>query len=418
MVNITDLKFDKFIFNSRKQILTGVDDSGKYFIKVQVIKNKNKRNSIFREYEIIKYLNEKGCKSCPTAYDYGWVKKDELYSKVDQPEILDNINSKFEYIIQDYIPSDDNGHLSDMIFSIIEQKKLGVYQADIKPANIRFDSKNSTCYIIDYDQAMMLNDYQTEMDNLEFFNFCSHCDKKKYGVGDWLRHFPQYTMADVMGLMKDSALDLSKTTIFNTQITTNTPNGIYHTIQEKDIFIDGARTLSDRSKLLDSLQFDDGERVLDIGCNSGLLSLYLHGRHCNVTGVDCDPHIVIASKMVSNILGKDIEYYHQDLDFTDELDKFDTIMLFSVLHHTRAPLKNAEKITKACSRIILECRLKEAGGKQPPNGEWEVSNNFQWDFNTIESLVLFCETMFGGFKLKTNLGIADKQRYILEFIKE
>ena len=39
--------------------------------------------------------------------------------------------------------------------------------------------------------------------------------------------------------------------------------------------------------------------------------------------------------MVSNILGKDVEFYHQDLDLVEELDKFDTIMLFSVFHHTR-----------------------------------------------------------------------------------
>ena len=69
--------------------------------------------------------------------------------------------------------------------------------------------------------------------------------------------------------------------------------------------------------------------MLDIGCNTGLLSMYLHDRGCSVTGVDNDPLITEASKIVSNIVGKDIDYYHMDLDDVDQIEeKFDTIMLF------------------------------------------------------------------------------------------
>ena len=89
-------------------------------------------------------------------------------------------------------------------------------------------------------------------------------------------------------------------------------------------------------------------------------------------------------------------------------------MLFSVLHHTRDPAGNAKKLASSCSRIILESRIVE-NGKQPLANRWLETSN--WSFNDVDELVSFCEEIFGGFKLKANLGKADKNRYILEFVK-
>lgn len=420
MTMINKLNFKNLFFNSRKQIVYGNDESKKYFIKIQIEKNKNKTNDITKEYEIIVNLNKAECISCPKAYEIGKINKDDFYSIVDQKEVLDGIkDSEFTYILQEYIPDSDEGELADMLFSMIEQKRLGVYQGDIKPENLRFDSSKSICYIVDYDQAILLDKDLIELDNTRFIDFCSEYDKEKYGIGDWLRHFPQYTKDDVLSLFRSNALDLSRTTIFNMQNTTNTPDGMYHTISEKDIFIDAARTLDARGKLLYGLSFKEGEKVLDIGCNAGLLSMYLHDRGCSVTGVDNDSRIVLASKMISNILGKKINYYQQDLDFVEELETFDTIMLFSVFHHTRNLSENGIKVANSCSRIIIETRLNENGGKQPgEDGVWRISNDFSWKFNNLQDLTSFCETIFRGFKFNKNLGIGDKSRYILEFVKE
>ena len=412
---LEDLSFESFEFNLRKEIITGLDTTGQYFIKIEVIKNKNKLNNIKQEYEIIKHLNDLECRTCPKAYEYGLIKKTDIYSKVEEKDILDSAGKEeFQYIIQDFIPDNKEQNLADIVLSIIEQKKLGVYQADIKPANIRFDSEKSLCYLIDYDQSVFLDEEQKELDNTSFLNFCSEHDKNRHGFGNWLRHFPQFTENDVVNLFKDNAFDLGQTAIFNIQNTTNTVSGIYHTINEKDVFIDGSRTLGVRARLLDNVEFLPNERVLDVGCNSGLLSVYTHDRGCHITGVDNDPHIIFASKIVSNILGKSIDYYHLDLDEVTELEDYDTILLFSVLHHTKNPLKNAKKIANSCSRIILETRLTETG-KQPVDGVWTHTSN--WSFETVAELVSFCEDMFTGFKLKTNLGRADKNRYMFEFVK-
>ena len=89
-------------------------------------------------------------------------------------------------------------------------------------------------------------------------------------------------------------------------------------------------------------------------------------------------------------------------------------MLFSVFHHTKEPIKNAKKIVNSCSRIILETRLTERG-KQPSDQGWVDTTN--WSFDSIADLTSFCEDTFSGFKLKNNLGRADKNRFILEFVK-
>lgn len=412
-----NLKFNQLEINSRQQIAFGVDSTGKYFIKVEILKNLNKTNDIKKEYEILKYLNSKDSKTAPTAYELGNISREQLIELLPNASVLDNISKdNFKYIVQEYVPDSGDYKPADILLTMLEQKKLGVYQGDIKPTNLRFNPQNSVCYFVDYDQAIMLEEKEQNLNNLEFLDFCSDYDLKKYGFGNWLRHFSKYETSDFTSQFRDSALNLENTSIFKSQITTNTPNGIYHTIKEKDIFIDGARDVKIRGGMLDSLEFKDGERVLDIGCNSGLLSEYLYGRGCSVTGVDNDSHIVIAAKIIANILGKEISYEHLDLDDATDLDlkDYDTIMLFSVLHHTRDPVKNAKKVSQACSRIILETRLMERG-KQPVNGIWKDTTH--WLFNSEGELLSFCERVFEGFKLKRNLGKCDKNRFIFEFVK-
>lgn len=412
---LNKLTFNNLQFNSRREVLTGVDTEEKYLIKIQVTKNKGKERDIHQEYEIIKKLNQKNCTTAPTVYSSGLIAKADIVSKVEDPYLLEiSPEKEFGYIIEEYLPARGNYTLADVIFTMIEQKKLGIYQGDIKPANIRFNADSGICYFIDYDQAIMLTQDQMDMDNLSFLKWCSEYDKNKYGIGNWLRHFPQFDNNQLPSLFSGKALDLKHTSIFNLQNTTNTINGIYHSIQEEDIFIDGSRTMEVRAHMLDELKFFQGERVLDVGCNAGLLSMYLHDRGCQTTGVDNDAHIVSACKIISNILGKDINYFCLDLDRADKLDEYDTILLFSVLHHTRNVIKNAEKVANSCTRIILEARMVE-NGKQPYGDLWIGTS--RWNFRTVEQLILYCEKIFPGFKLRSNLGIADKNRYIFEFVK-
>ena len=47
---IDGLCFGSLKFNSRKQVLLGIDATKTYFLKIQIIKNTNKNNDIFQLY--------------------------------------------------------------------------------------------------------------------------------------------------------------------------------------------------------------------------------------------------------------------------------------------------------------------------------------------------------------------------------
>mgnify|MGYP003112450686 CR=1 FL=1 len=414
-----DIKFEELEINSRQTTVFGVDTSGEYLIKIQVRESEKKQNNISEEYEIIKSLNEKGCKTCPTAYEFGNISKSEVISKLEDENAKQVINSleeeELSYIIQDYISHTEEYSFADVLLTLIEQKALGVYQGDVKPQNIRYDEDSRICYFIDYDQSIILSDEQKSLSNEEYFSFCSQYDKDKYGIGNWTRHFDDY-FCNFSQVIIDGRLNLANTSLLRDQVTTNSVSGIYHTIDEKDVFAVGSRGIDERASLLQNTEFKKGEKVLDIGCNTGLLSMYLHDRGCSVTGVDNDPLITEASKIVSNIVGKDIDYYHMDLDDVDQIEeKFDTIMLFSVFHHTKNVIENAKKISNSCNRFIIETRLMERGSQPIKKGLWGKTTS--WDFRNLDEMSAYFESIFDGFKFKKNLGMGNKSRYILEFTK-
>jgi 2-polyprenyl-3-methyl-5-hydroxy-6-metoxy-1,4-benzoquinol methylase len=404
----------------RRNTLIGEDKEAGLFYKIEIETSPKKNNDIKAEYKIIKHLNRAGCKSTPIAYDIGTMSKEEVVNLTEveeEKEYIKNLDKeKFNFIIQEYIPHEESYALPDILFSLIEQKNLGIYHGDIKPKNIRFDPLRNICVLIDYDQSIFLTEAEKNTDINSFLSFCDAYDKEKYQQGLWLRHFKEFGNEDIPQYLNSAgALNLAETAVYKKQETTNTDAGIYHTLSYKDIFAQGARDISERKKILDKLEFKDGEKVLDVGCNSGLLSVYLHSRGCKVSGVDIDPFIVIGAKMISNIIGaKGIDFFRLNLDEAEELPRYDTVMLFSVLHHTKDPKANAKKIAKKCNRIIIESRLYESG-KEMLNNEWQ--NTSHWNFKNTEDLICYYENIFPGFKLRNNLGKVDKGRLLLEFYK-
>jgi glycosyltransferase involved in cell wall biosynthesis len=147
----------------------------------------------------------------------------------------------------------------------------------------------------------------------------------------------------------------------------------------------------------------------------GLLSHYLYDRGCRITGVDMDPKIVIGAKMAANILGKDISFEHLDVDNGPITENYDTICLFSVIHHVKNFSRVTENIAQKCSRIILECGLKEHGSK-PVGGEWTKTSG--WEFASLEQLTDYLEKVFTGFKFRNYYGSVDRNRHIIALVKQ
>ncbi len=255
------------------------------------------------------------------------------------------------------------------------------------------------------------------MGNIEFLEwFADYYVKrwKDYGDPDFYR-LCGTTRDEMLSYFTNDSFNLEKASLFKEQLTTNSKSGIYHSLHSDSLYIDGARDLSGRMTALDVITFSEGEKILDVGCNMGLLSHYLHDRGCSVTGLDMDPKIVTGAKMIANILRKDIEFIHHDLDTTKIERHYDTICLFSVIHHTKNFKEVTENLARHCNRLIIECGLKETGFK-PINGKWASTTN--WQFNSLHDLTPFIETVFNGFKFEQHYGIVDRDRYVLSFVKQ
>ncbi len=406
--------FSHLYLSQRRDTIVGINHNTCELIKINMFSNSRKKRGLEEEADVMRDLSQNNCISCPKLLEVGKIDHNHLFASIDGNKYsISSPNENYPFIVQEYVSTSKSINLSDLFLTLLEQRSLGIYHGDLKPANIRYDEKRGICILVDYDQAELIDDKIADLSALEYLKWCDEMEMRKYGHASWLRHFPEVSFEhDVLPLFKNGALNLQKTTLFKRQITTNTPNGVYHTIKDRSICADGIRDLDSRKNILESLVFKKGERVLDVGCNTGILCHYLHDRGCDVTGLEIDPSMVIAAGIIARITKRDINFICQDIDSSELPGHFDTIMLFSVLHHTRNVKDNARKVAKSCNRIIIECRLNESGSKA--NGrKWEKTSG--WNYESVDSLTSALQELFPGFSLFRNYGVGDRNRFIFEY---
>lgn len=420
--------FDVAKLDGADLLVSGVarSDDGLRVIKVEFIPHFRKKNDLLRESDIIADLNAAGCVSAPQLLSKGELPIDSIRQALPG-ELACHLESAgistFRYLTMQYVGSASKVPIADILVAVLEQKSLGIYHGDVKPANLRFDEARGVCILIDYDQAATLSPEAKKLNAEDYLKWCDDQDKLMYppGSGTWRRHFKRLSQRfHVAPMLKSGAFNLAQTTPYKRQATTNTKTGVYHTIQHPVVFADGVRDLRDRSALLDQVEFSEGEAVLDVGCNAGLLVHYLAGRGCRPTGIELDPSIVVSAQMVANIIGVSARFFSQDLDEVAALEPFDTICLFSVIHHTSKLEENGRKIAAACKRILIECRLAEHGKKPHvdinENVRWIETS--AWEYKSDADLYAGLSKLFPGFSVKRNFGQSDKNRMLLEMIKQ
>jgi len=385
------------VFRDIRRTKCGTNSVGfndEYVIKIEHQPNHRKLRNIIQEAEIIRYLNSRGCVSCPKLHSVGTLPSGEHYLILQR-------------VYQKGVPD-----IADMFFALLEQKNLGVYQGDFKPENMIFDG--SLCRLIDYDQAQR-NDHFRQMGNVEFIKWIAEDFRERRGHDFFSDPQRNFNKEEIYSLFVNDSFNMKHATVFNRQVTTNTKCGIYHNLDHPKVFIEGARGLDYRLNALDKVKFEKDEKVLDVGCNMGLLSHYLCDRGCEVTGIDMDNDIVLAAKMVANIMDRKINFQCVDMDKNQPTEFFDTICLFSVLHHIQKLDTAIEYIATHCNRIILESRLVESGSK-PIDGKWIPTHN--WHFKTLREMNSAMEKLFTGFCFEGNYGQVDRNRYILSFVNQ
>jgi 2-polyprenyl-3-methyl-5-hydroxy-6-metoxy-1,4-benzoquinol methylase len=368
--------------------------ASEYVLKIEHEPNPNKVRKLWQEAEIIAELNEMGCVSCPRLISTGVLPDGE------------------PYLILERIKSEGTPKVADMLLSLIEQKSLGVYQGDFKPANMVFDG--NICFLVDYDQAQK-NDAFVNMGNTEFIEWIGKDFQNRRNQDFFTQEDRNFNKQEFLNHFEEDSFNMALTSVLTKQMTTRTKLGIYHKLNFPQIHTNGARDISSRISILNQIEFKHGERVLDVGCNLGLLSHYLTDRGCIVTGIEMDPNVVQAARIVANIVGKSIDFQTLDMSTITLEREFYTICLFSVFHHIQDIDHAAMYISRRCQRVILESKLHESGSV-PVKGKWKRSN--VWRFDSTEELVAYMEKMLPGFTLEKIWGQGDRDRYIFTFFRK
>jgi len=110
----------------------------------------------------------------------------------------------------------------------------------------------------------------------------------------------------------------------------------YYSFNFEGYHFPGERPWEDRWKVLRSITDYSDKRILELGCNMSFLSCFVlkEGKASAAMGVDIDPSILKAAKLVSSALGVDPVYRQQDFDssgdWENELKEFRPDIVFGL----------------------------------------------------------------------------------------
>ena len=273
-----------------------------------------RHNDLKDEYEILKFSS--AVKGIPKTFHYN---KNELY----------------ELLFLSYLPG---AQLRNLQLSFIQTVKVtlqvlrilvrlsrkGICHNDVTPQNVLLTGKNNAS-LVDFDQAVRTTIVKAFAGNI--LGIRSEESKVSYGLNtifkDYLRkHFPNflYSLKRLIGRkpefekhelpeIKDDADPKLKKLLDAWRLAQKSNASApalplaYYAIDFEGYHFPGERPWNERWNRFSNVTDYEGKTILELGCNMGLLSIYLlkEAGAANSIGVDHDKKILESAKLISEV---------------------------------------------------------------------------------------------------------------------
>jgi SAM-dependent methyltransferase/predicted Ser/Thr protein kinase len=239
--------------------------------------------------------------------------------------------------------------------------RRGVQHRDLRPSNVLV-SEGGRIQLIDFDQAIV-GGYEAK-----------EVDVQGKGHGVIPAGFSVRKLIDYLGVREEHEAivrELRSAWRIGGRSKANSPRRsiAYYGWVFGDVELPGERDWFSRWDLLQKAvgHFLRGARVLDLGCNLGLVATHcrLYGAE-HVTAVDFDEDILVAGRSLARAAGVDVDFVRGDLNshaFVDSLlrRQYDLVIALSVVHW----LENRNEVVRilaSAPRVLFE-------GHDPPSAE-------------------------------------------------
>lgn len=310
-----------------------------------------RHNDLKDEYEILKFSS--AVKGIPKTFHYN---KNELY----------------ELLFLSYLPG---AQLRNLQLSFIQTVKVtlqvlrilirlsvkGICHNDVTPQNVLLTGKNNTS-LVDFDQAVRTTIVKAFAGNI--LGIRSEESKVSYGLNtifkDYLRkHFPNflYSLKRLIGRkpefekhelpeIKDDADPKLKKLLDAWRLAQKSNASApalplaYYAIDFEGYHFPGERPWNERWNRFSNVTAYEGKTILELGCNMGLLSIYLlkEAGAANSIGVDHDKKILESAKLISEVFEVNPVFrqinFNSAKDWESELSsyKIDIVFALNVLN--------------------------------------------------------------------------------------
>ena len=350
-----------------------------HVIKTELKSNPQKRNSLEKEESILRELAERQCPCIPAIIDSG----------------TDAQGNRF--LVTEMIRQEAGLSLPDLWLSYLAVRGCGWEHGDLMRRHAI--DNNALTYLIDFDQAFPASD-----------------------LPSWKDGFVDADLHPRLSAIDGRPFCLADTRLAGRGVSTMGSGGIYHSISEsiggQEVFIHGERSATSRFQILDRIDFT-GERVVDFGCNTGLITRYLarESGAAEVRGIErCEPHAILGQLLNCALGLKKCRIVAGEIaPSAVPSNDYHTALLFSVVHHAEDLRKVSETVTGAgFKRLLIETKPQEVGYSFTPEG-WNRSGG--WNLHSWEALHAHLEAIFPGFRFNRNYGESDRGRRIIEMVR-